>query len=256
MNTVQLQVTGLTLGAGSTLLKQTFGGIYVNGPVSDTASSALNLFIGLTSPTGAQLDEGLHFLTSTTVNSSITSNFANNSALVGADGATTLTLAGAVNLGAAGRLILIPRGGATILFGPSSFSAPGNPNDIQLRGTTGNTVEFTDATVTANAVTVYDGLSFQTDANPPPPTVTFSTTGGATWRVRNAAQTLPGSLALNAAGTVDTGTDLTITGVLAGSGALTKTGAGSSDPRAGRSYPQRRHHRERRHPGGQRHGSE
>ncbi|HET9155440.1 MAG TPA: autotransporter-associated beta strand repeat-containing protein, partial [Myxococcaceae bacterium] len=204
-----------------------FGGIYVNGSVSDTATSTLSLFIGLITPTGSQLDEGLHFLTSTTVNSIISSTAAGNSAMVGADGATTLTLSGAVNLGAAGRLILIPRSGGTILFGPSSFSAPGNPNDIQLRGTAGNTVEFTNSAVTANGVTVFDGLSFQTDSNPPPPTVTFSTTGGATWRVRNAAQTLSGALNLNAAGTVDTGTDLTISGVLAGSGALTKAGAGS-----------------------------
>ncbi len=226
-NNVKLQLGGLTLGAGSTLLKQDFGGIYVNGSVSDTASSTLTLFIGFTTPTGSQLDEGLHFQSSTTVNSIISSTASLNSAMVGADGATTLTLAGVVDVGNAGRLILIPRGGATILFGPSSFNAPGNPNDIQLRGTAGNTVEFTNAAVTANAVTVYDGLSFQTDANPPPPTVTFSTTSGATWRVRNAAQSLPGALTLNAAGTVDTGTDLTITGVLAGSGALTKTGAGS-----------------------------
>ncbi len=147
--------------------------------------------------------------------------------MVGADGATTLTLAGTVNLGAAGRLVLIPRGGATILFGPAVFNAPGNPNDIQLRGSAGNTVEFTNSAVTANAVTVFDGLSFQTDASPPPPNVTFSTTGGATWRVRNVAQTLTGSFTLNAAGTIDTGTDLTIAGILAGSGALTKNGAGS-----------------------------
>ena len=224
---VQAQPAGLTLGAGSTLLKQTFGGIYVNGTVSDTATSTLTLFIGLTTPTGSQLDEGLHFLTSTTVNSVISSTAAGNSAMVGAAGALTLALSGAVDVGAAGRLILIPRSGATILFGPSAFNAPGNPNDIQLRGTAGNTVEFTNSAVTANAVTVFDGLSLQTDAAPPPPTVTFSTTGGATWRVRNAAQTLTGSLALNAAGTVDTGTDLTITGTLTGSGALTKTGSGS-----------------------------
>jgi len=226
-NNVQLQPAGLTLGAGSTLFKQTLGGIYVNGTVSDTATSTLSLFIGLTNPTGSQLDEGLHFLSSTTVNSTISSTAPGNSAMIGADGATTLTLAGGVDLGSAGRLILIPRGGATILFGPSSFNAPGNVNDIQLRGTAGNTVEFTNSAVTANAVTVFDGLSLQTDANPPPPTITFSTTSGATWRVRNVAQTLSGSLTMNAAGTVDTGTDLTITGVLAGSGALTKAGAGS-----------------------------
>ena len=226
-NNVQVQPAGLTLGAGSTLLKQTLGGIYVNGPASDTATSTLNLFIGFTTPTGSQLDEGLHFLTSTTVNSIISSTVAGNSAMVGADGALTLTLSGAVDVGGAGRLILIPRGGATILFGPSAFNAPGNPNDIQLRGTAGNTVEFTNAAVTANAVTVFDGLSFQTDANPPPPTVTFSTTPGATWRVRTAAQTLTGSFALNAAGTLDTGTDLTISGTLTGSGGLTKNGSGS-----------------------------
>ena len=81
--------------------------------------------------------------------------------------------------------------------------------------------------MTANTVTVYDGLSFQTDADPPPPRVTFSTTGGATWRVRNVAQTLTGSFTLNAAGTIDTGADLTISGILTGSGALTKNGAGS-----------------------------
>ena len=227
INNVQVQPAGLTLGAGSTLLKQDFGGIYVNGTVSDTATSTLSLFTGLTSPTGSQLDEGLHFMTSTTVNSIISSTAGGNSAMVGADGATTLTLSGAVDVGSAGRLILIPRGGATILFGPSSFNAPGNPNDIQLRGTAGNTVEFTSAAITATPVTVFDGLSFQTDAAPPPPTVTFSNTGGATWRVRNVAQTLSGAFNLNAAGAVDTGTDLTITGVLAGSGQLTKTGAGT-----------------------------
>ena len=225
-NNVKLQMGGLTLGAGSTLLKADFGGIYINGSVSDAASSTLTMFIGLTSPSGAQLDEGLHFQSSTTVNSTISSTIAGNSAMIGADGATTLTLAGTVDLGGAGRLILIPRGGATILFGPTAFNAPGNPNDIQLRGTAGNTVEFTNGAVSANAVTVYDGLSFQTDAAPPP-SVTFSTTNGATWRVRNAAQTLTGSFTLNAAGTVDTGTDLTITGVLAGSGTLTKIGSGS-----------------------------
>jgi uncharacterized protein (TIGR03382 family) len=226
-NNVQAQPAGLTLGAGSTLLKQTFGGIYVNGTVSDTATNTLNLLIGLITPTGSQLDEGLHFLSSTTVNSTILSNAAGNSAMLGADGAVTLTLAGAVNLGAGGRLILIPRSGGKIVFSPSSFTAPGNANDIQLRGTAGNSVEFTNSAVTANAVTVFDGLTFQSDSSPPPPTVTFSTTGGASWLVRNAAQTLSGSLAMNAAGTVDTGTNLTITGVLAGSGALTKVGAGS-----------------------------
>ena len=217
-NPVKLQIAGLTLGAGSTLLKQDFGGVYVNGPVSDVATSTLTLFIGLITPSGAQLDEGLHFQSSTTVNSTISSTVGGNSAMIGADGATTLTLAGTVNLGAAGRLILIPRGGATMLFGPAAFNAPGNPNDIQLRGSAGNTVEFTNSAVTSNGVTVFDGLSFQTDAAPPPPTVTFSTTSGATWRVRNTAQTLTGALALNAAGTVDTGTDLTVTGTLADPG--------------------------------------
>ncbi len=172
----------------------------------------MSLFIGLTTPTGSQLDEGLHF---SDEHHRQFDHFLHGGRETrrwsARTGRSRSRSRGAVDIGAAGRLILIPRSGATILFGPSAFNAPGNPNDIQLRGTAGNTVEFTNATVTANAVTVFDGLSLQTDAAPPPPTVTFSTTGGATWRVRNAAQTLTGSLALNAAGTVDTGTDLTIT---------------------------------------------
>jgi hypothetical protein len=221
-----LQLGGLTLAGTGTLLKtNNTGGLFIAGPVSDSASSTINLHIGITAPTSAQLDQGLHFTSSTTVASLISSTFANQSAMIGADGATTLTLTGPVDVAGVGRLILIPRTGGTIRFGPSSFNAPGNVNDIQLRGDSTGAVEFTNSAVTGQGVSVFDGVALQTDTDPPPPRVTFSTTNGATWRVRNAAQTLSGSLTMNASGTVDTGVDLTITGTLAGSGALTKVGS-------------------------------
>ena len=223
-----LQVTGLTLNGTATLLKtNNTGGLWVAGPVSDSASSTINLRIGFTAPTGPQLDQGIHFTSSATVASTLSSIVASNSALLGADGATTLTFNGSVTLGAAGRLVLIPRTGGTILFNPSGFSAPGNTFDVQLRGDSTGTVRFLNSAVNANGVSIFDGLTFETNAAPPP-TVTFSTNAGSTWRIRTSPQTLTGALNMGANATVDTGTDLTLsTAALAGAGLLTKSGGGA-----------------------------
>ena len=234
-----LQIDGLTLNGTATLTKTSTGngGLWIAGPVTSTAAATIVLNIGITSPTSGQYDEGLHFASNATVAAGISTSGNGNAAFIGADGATTATLTGPVAFGSGNPVaILIGRGGGRLVFGPSAFSATNQ--DSEIRGDSTGVIEFSSAAAANNRVSIYDTASWQTDVNSLPTRVTFQPPSGGNWLVRNTAQTYPsnGLIQMNAPGTIDTGTDLDLAGSLTGSGALTKTGAGTLTLRDYNSY--------------------
>jgi autotransporter-associated beta strand protein len=225
-----LQIAGLTLNGASTLTKTSLGngGLWIAGPVTSTSAATIVLEIAITTPTTSQYDQGIHFTSNTTVAAGFSTSGNGNSAFLGADGATTVTLTGPVSFGSGNpRAILIGRTGGRLVFGPSSFSTTNQ--DSQIRGDSTGVIEFSSAAAANNRVSIFDGASWQTDVNTLPTRITFQPTAGGRWLVRGVNQSTANNaiVQMDAAGTIDTGANLNIAGALQGSGALTKIGAGT-----------------------------
>ena len=225
-----LQVAGLTLNGASTVTKTSNGngGLFIAGPVTSTSAATFILNVAITNPTTSQYDQGIHFTSNTTVAAGFSTSGNGNSTFLGADGATTATLTGPVALGSGNpRAILIGRTGGRLVFGPSAFSSTNQ--DTQIRGDSTGVIEFASAAAANNRVSIFDGASWQTDVNTLPTRITFQPSAGGSWLVRGVNQSTANNaiVQMDAAGTIDTGTNLNIAGSLLGSGALTKTGAGS-----------------------------
>jgi autotransporter-associated beta strand protein len=240
-NQTTLAVTTLTTN-GTLSTTTASPGIYVAGSLSATVP--LIIRGAPANPNLTQQALGLHIITTIAAAAPIDGRGAagNNSTILGADGAVAPTYAGQTIVADAtsmtGRLVLTPRNGAVLTIGTGAqllTANAGTGNPLQIRGDATGTVSFAagfNALAGANGldnVNLLGGGIWETNASINlPRSVTFST-AGSVWRTATNAQTFSGPVATNADVTINTVSNLTLTGVLSGGAGnlLTKLGAGT-----------------------------
>ena len=226
-----LTVGGLTLGGTITKTNNNTA-LWINGPYSESGGAAVILGAFGVSPTGSGLDQGLHFRANATMNAGITNNagIAGSTTIVGADQGATLTYGGALNMGAFGALVLTPRtAGVLAINGTVSTTQP-----MIIRGDGTGAARFGSGVAFPAVGLTVDGATWETNANSLPTSLLF--TGTSAWSTKTVPQTFAGAMTVNGPTTIDTVTDLTVSGAFTGNGAITKTSAGTLNLTTGGSH--------------------
>ena len=217
-----LTVRGLTLNG--TLTKTNPGtGLWVAGPLTEGGAGTVTLRTTGTNPSGSGLDQGLHFSQTNAMTRPISNgSVAGTATILGTDSGASLTYTGALDMGAAGALVLTPRTGGAIVLGTGSTLTTAQP--MLLRGDGTGAVRFNSAFAFPAVALTVDGVTWETNSGSLPTSLTFTS---GTWSVRTVAQTFTGTAAVNGPTTLDMVSDLTLSGSLDGTGAITKTSAGT-----------------------------